>query len=199
MTAIDSTPRLTLKGKVRAILALGTVVGIGTVLTLAAWTDTAETNATFSTGSVDIKLDGADNPPSITNLSLSNAKPGDVTYAPLTVTNEGTLDFTYVMTPSISVVSTSTPLLESVLQVSVVKVASAGACVAAAFTAPAVGDQVIYPARALNVTTATAARPLVATTGSEVLCFRVELPSSAVSAVQSQTTTATLTFVATQS
>lgn len=186
-------------GKIRAVLALGTVVGLGTVFTLAAWSDTSVTSGTFSTGIVDITIDGVDNPPSVTSLSLTNAKPGDVTYAPLTVANEGTIDFTYTMAPAITTPSTSTPLLESVLTLSVVHVANAGACAAAAFTAPAAGDQLIYPARALNVTTATSARPLAATTGSEVLCFRVELPSSASNLVQDQSTTVSFTFVGTQS
>lgn len=188
---------MTRSAKIRAVLALGTVVGLGTVFTLAAWTDTAVTSGTFSTGTVDIKIDGADNPPTVASLSLTNAKPGDVTYAPVTVTNEGSINFTYTMSPAITTPSASSPLLESVLTLAVVKVADTGSCVAGAFTAPA--DPLISPARALNITTATAARPLVATTGSEVLCFRVELPSTADTAVQNQTTTASFTFVATQS
>ena len=185
---------------IRSVLALGTVVGLGTVFTLAAWTDTSVVSGTFSTGSIDIKVNGFDNPlPAVTNLSLTNAKPGDVVYAPLTVTNQGTINFGYTITPAITVASTSSPLLESVLTVSAVQVATTGACASAAFTAPAVADQVIYPARALNVTTPTASRSLVATTGSEILCFRVELPSGASTNVQTQTTTASFTFLATQS
>lgn len=179
--------------KIRALLAAGTAVGIGAVLTLAAWTDSGSVSGTFSTGSVDIKLDGVDTSPTVASLALTNAKPGDVTYAPLEVTNEGTIDFTYTITPSITTASTSTPLLESVLLVSVRIVDSV--CDATTFAA---SSDTALAERALNVTTATSSRPLEATTGSEVLCFKVELPSDASSAVQAQTTTATFTFLATQ-
>lgn len=188
-------PRLTRGGKVRAVLALGTVLGVGTVLTLAAWTDSGEVTGTFSTGSVNLELDGVDTLPVITSLALSDAKPGDVTYAPLTVSNAGTLAFGYVMTPSIQTASTSTPLLESVLLLTVKKVANTGECVAgAAFTAaPTVIAEV-----ALNAAGATTSSPLAAS-ASEVLCFKVELPSTASTNVQGQTTTALFSFLATQS
>lgn len=188
-------PRFTRGGKIRAILALGTVLGVGTVLTLAAWTDSGEVAGTFSTGTIDLKLDGVDTLPVVTSLALTNAKPGDVTYAPLTVSNEGTLDFGYVMTPSIQTASTSTPLLESVLLLTVKKVANTGECAAgAAFTAaPTVIAEV-----ALDAAGATTTSPL-ATGASEVLCFKVELPSGASTGVQGQTTTALFSFLATQS
>jgi predicted ribosomally synthesized peptide with SipW-like signal peptide len=39
-TASSRAHRLSVSGKVRAVLALGTVLGLGTVATLAAFTDT---------------------------------------------------------------------------------------------------------------------------------------------------------------
>jgi predicted ribosomally synthesized peptide with SipW-like signal peptide len=189
------TRRSDRSGRIRAVLALGAVVGIGTVLTLAAWTDNGAATGTFSTGSVDLELNGVDTAPVVTALALTNAKPGDVTYALLTVTNVGSLNFTYSIAPSITVPSTSSPLLESVLRLGVNAVPTAS-CTAGTFTASS--DTVIVD-RPLSTTTATAARALTATTGTEYLCFRVELPSNADNAVQGSTTTAAFTFTATQS
>jgi predicted ribosomally synthesized peptide with SipW-like signal peptide len=182
--------------KVRAVLALGTVLGIGTTLTLAAWTDSGVVTGTFSTGSIDLKLDGVDTLPVVTNLALTNAAPGAVTYAPLTVSNAGTLNFTYTFTNSITTASTSTPLLESVLNVGVKVVSSAATCTQAGYDA---SSTVVLASQKLNTLTTTTARSLTATTGSEVLCFKVDLPTDASTNVQSRTTTAAFTFTATQS
>ena len=190
-----SLARAPRSGRVRAVLALGTVLGLGTALTLATWTDSGQAAGTFSTGSVDIKLDGVNTLPTIASLALTNAKPGDVTYAPLAVTNAGTLNFTYVMAPSITTASTSSPLLESVLLVTV-KAVPGTTCNATTFGA---SSDTRIAERALNVTTATSAVALTAGTGVDHLCFKVELPSAASSAVMTQTTTATFTFTATQS
>jgi predicted ribosomally synthesized peptide with SipW-like signal peptide len=187
--------RISRGGRIRAVLALGTVLGLGTVLTLATWTDSGEAAGTFSTGSVDITLDGVNTLPSIASLALTNAKPGDVTYAPLAVTNAGTLDFDYVIAPSITTASSSTPLLESVLLVTV-KAVPGTTCDATTFGA---SSDTRIAERALDVTTATDPTTLVSGTGVDHLCFKVELPSSASSAVMTQTTTATFTFTATQS
>lgn len=195
-TASHRSPRKTLgTGKFRAVLALGTVLGIGTVLTLAAWTDSGVVNGTFSTGTVDIKLDGVDTLPVVTSLALSNAKPGDLTYAHLAITNVGSIAVNYTITPSITTASATTPLLESVLNVTV-KVVPGATCDATTFAASSTS---VIAERKLNVTTATTARPLVASSGVEHLCFKVELPSDAVSTVQGATTTASFTFTATQS
>ena len=45
------------KGRVRAVLALGTVVGLSPVGTLASWTDTVPiTGTTFKSGTIDLQL-----------------------------------------------------------------------------------------------------------------------------------------------
>lgn len=194
---VPSAPsrRFSRGSRLRAVLALGSVLGLGTVLTLAAWTDSGQATGTFSTGAVDIKLNGVDTLPVVSTLALTNAKPGDVTYAALAVTNTGTLNFSYVMTPTITTASTSTPLLESVLLLTV-KAVPGTTCNSTTF-APSSDTRIAE--RALNVTTPTAATALAAGTGVDHLCFKVELPSGASSAVMTQTTTATFTFVATQS
>src|SRR5690625_362833 len=87
------------RGRIRAVLALGSVVGIGAVATLAAWTDTGDVAATFSTGSLDLTFDdgqdGNPDPYVLTSLSLSGGAPGDAAIAPLQVNNDGTVDFNY--------------------------------------------------------------------------------------------------------
>ena len=49
-------------GRIRALLALGVVLGLGSVTTGAYWTDDATiTGITISSGKLDLKVDGLDN------------------------------------------------------------------------------------------------------------------------------------------
>lgn len=81
--------------RTRAVLALGTVVGIGAALTSAAFSDRAEVTSTFTAGTLDISLDetqqGNPTPYSVTFTGAGAMKPGDVVYDDLTVNNDGSL------------------------------------------------------------------------------------------------------------
>lgn len=178
-------------GAVRATLALASVVGIGTVGTLAAWTDKGEERATFSAGSIDLKFGaGNDNPTAITSLSFSNAVPGTVKVAPLTVNNAGTLGFNYVMETKAT--STSSTSLAPALRVTVV--AGASTCSASGIT----GGTTLVNAAPLSNSIALGARAL--TSGAtESLCFKVELPADAAQTYQGTNATANFEFIATQS
>lgn len=182
---------------VRAVLALGTVLGIGTVLTLAAWTDNGSAQATFSTGSIDIKLDGSDGNPTAydwTNLSASGMGDGTSKYANLVVSNGGTLNFTY----QLGVTNSSGDAgLYGALRVSATVVPDATTCDASGIAAGA-GRTVLFTDVAFGSATFAAARSLAAG-AHETVCFRVTLPSGSASTLQSKTTTANFLFTATQS
>ncbi|ARC57535.1 hypothetical protein AS850_10655 [Frondihabitans sp. 762G35] len=189
--------RLSGSGRVRAVLALGAVVGLGSVATLAAWSDTGAATGSFSTGTVDLKLNGQDGTIAVTNLSLTNAAPGAVTYALLPVTNNGSINFTYGFTTS-STNGTDTPALNANLNWSVVSLGTNASCTSATFaTAAGVPATYISPTATLSAAPAVSGRALAAG-ATENLCFKVELPSAAPTGVQGKSTVATVSFTATQ-
>ncbi|TFD55164.1 hypothetical protein E3T55_01715 [Cryobacterium frigoriphilum] len=182
--------------RARAVLAAGAVLGLGAVLTFASFTDEGYVASTFSTGTVDITFDAseADGPigaPHTTQLGFTVGKIGSSTIAPLTVNNSGTLPFDYTM----STTTTGGAALASGLRVTVVSLgapATAGACNATTTFTPAIQTGTDLGSTALS------GRSLNAQT-SEVLCFKVELPSgSNDNAMQDLSTTATFAFAATQ-
>ena len=62
--------------KVRATLATGVVLGLGSVGTMAAWSESVEaTSGVFSTSSVNITVDGQD-AIEFASLSMANMIPG---------------------------------------------------------------------------------------------------------------------------
>lgn len=165
---------------------------VGVVGTQAAWTDSVDVvGATFSTGSIDLKVDNLDAAVPFTTINLSGMVPGNSTAGVLTVKNAGTAPLKY--TASSGVTNADGKGLGTAL---VVKVSgdgtTSGSTPAKTCTGPA-----------LPGTGTTLAGGLVSTGrqlapgASETICVQVTLPASAPSALQSATTTATLTFNAT--
>jgi predicted ribosomally synthesized peptide with SipW-like signal peptide len=63
-------------GRVWAVLALGMVLGLGSVGTAARWTDTvAVTGTTFTSGTIDLQVNDA-NAATSTTLSMTDMTPG---------------------------------------------------------------------------------------------------------------------------
>ncbi|NED93885.1 hypothetical protein G1H11_00980 [Phytoactinopolyspora alkaliphila] len=188
-------------GRVRSFLALGAVLGIGTAVTLAQFTDSGDVVAEFSTGSVDIAFDGDNEgnpePYVFTSLSLDNAGPGDTVVAPLEVNNNGSLDFDYAMDTEVGPLGdgdqAEADALAAALELTIVGVGSAAACDEAAFDAP--GDPVFGPAALPGGEIAEPGR-FLAEGDSEVLCFRVDVGEAA---PQGAGATAVFGFLATQS
>ena len=89
--------------RVRALLSLGIVAGLGAVGTLAYWTDEATiTSSSFSTGTLDVTLNGelagaANNggTTSDVDFTLSNMIPGESFARTVKVGNGGSVAFTY--------------------------------------------------------------------------------------------------------
>ena len=179
--------------RIKVVLALGTLSSAAWASTFADFTDSATATSTFTAGSVDLVLNGdTSDAYAFTTLQSSNMKPADVVYAPLTVANTGSLSFSYSMASSST--NGDAKALRDTLEMGVKLVANAGACDAAGYAASAT---TIRAQAAINNAT-TGARTLAAS-ASEVLCFKVELPSGTGDALQGSTTTTTMTFSATQS
>lgn len=179
--------------RIRPLLAAGAVLGLSTVATFAAFTDSETASTVFSTGTVDLALDATGSDLSNwTTLGMENAKPGDVTYAPLVVSNIGTLDFTYDM--AATAVPADNPLAKA-LEVTVVT--GATQCDSSAF-----GSAALPIASGKLATLAFGGRGLIAKTStgtdSETLCFKVELPTTAENTLQGKSSAVTLKFTATQ-
>ena len=179
-----------LSRKVKAVAALGTLSGAVWASTYASFSDSATASSTFSTGTLDLVLNGdASDAYAFTSLQSSNLKPGDVVYAPLTVANTGSLGFSYAMTSSST--NADSKALRDTLRLGAKLVASAGACDASGYS----GSSTTVMAEGAISGAAISSRS-VGTGASEVLCFKVELPSSAGDALQGATTTTTMTFSA---
>jgi spore coat-associated protein N len=180
--------------KVRLVLSLGLVSGVVWAGTFATFTDSGTATSTFTAGSVDLLLSGeTDDAYAFTSIEMSNMKPGDVKYAPLTIANAGTLGFTYTMATSAT--NADTKALRDQLTLGIRKVVNEAACDSAGVGYAASLDT-MTASGALSAG-AIASRSLTAG-ASEVACFRVELPSTANDTFQGATTTATFTFSATQ-
>ena len=176
--------------RVRAVLAVGGVLGLGAVGTLAAWTDqSTATSGQFSAGKIDIKLGTTpvdNNPPAFTTaFAVTAMKPGDTVIAPLQVNNSGTVPFTYTISGTATNNGAGADQLGTAMAVQVYPNAT---CTGA--TVLNTPLKFTFPA--------TTPRPLAAT-ANETLCFRATLPATADTALQSTSTVATFTFVATSS
>lgn len=181
--------------KTRILLCGGALTSLVWAGTYATFTDSGTANSTFTAGTVDLLLNAeADDAYAFTALEMTNMKPGDVRYAPLTIANSGSLGFTYTMATSAT--NADTKALRDQLTLGVKKVTDAATCDSVGVGYAASLDT-MTASGALSAG-AVASRSLAAG-ASEVACFRVELPSTANDSFQGATTTATFTFSATQS
>lgn len=181
--------------KVRLALCLGSLSGLVWAGTFATFTDSGTAQSTFTAGTVDLLVSGeADDAYAFTAIEMSNMKPGDVKYAPLTIANNGTLGFSYTMATSAT--NTDSKALRDQLTLGIRKVTDAATCDSAGVGYAASVD-VLTVEGALSAA-AVSSRSLASST-NEVLCFKVELPSASGDTYQGATTTATFTFSATQS
>lgn len=180
--------------KTRLLLCGGALSAVVWAGTFATFTDSGTADSTFTAGTVDLLISGeADDAYAFSSIEMSNMKPGDVMYAPLTVANDGTLGFSYTMATTAT--NTDSKGLRDQLRLGIMEVVDAATCdsAGAGYDASLV---TITEEGALSAA-AIASRSLAS--GSEVLCFKVELPSTADDTYQGATTTATFTFSATQS
>ncbi len=174
-----------------SMLALGLLAGAPWASTLAVWTNSATIGANaFSTGSVSLSTN-----PTTALVTFSGMAPGDTVTAPVTVSNDGTMQLRYAISTSITGSTTLSDGLTLAIKSGVTTCSNAGfgssgtSLYSGTLTAGAVGSSAQGAQtgdRTLNSST------------NEVLCFQVALPSSAANSLQSLSATATFTFAAEQ-
>lgn len=180
-------------GRVRAVLALGVVLGLGSISTGAYWTDDVPvTGILLATGNLDLKVNNQDSVSGYTGLTITGMVPGNSVAAVLTINNTGNVPFTYTAT------STATdPDGKNLRGALVIKVTGNGSVTGSSPTATCSGSALSGTGTALNGSLVSTPRTLVGG-ASETLCIQVTLPSGAGNSVQSASTAATLQFDAAQ-
>lgn len=171
------------------LLAAGTVLGLGTVGTLAAWTDTSRvTTGTFSVGRLDLKLgttsaNTVDSEPSTftSTFTMTGMRPGDSATANLVVRNAGSLPLRYTVAGTATNNGTGANQLGNALEASI-------------FASTCSGTR-LNPTPKLTFT-GLGPRSLAAG-NSETLCLQATLPATAPPELQGTSTVGTLTFTAT--
>lgn len=177
-------------GRVRAVLALGTVLGLGAMGTMAAWTDqSTATSGSFSTGTIDMKLGSTtpvDTDPAefTTTFKMSNMAPGDSQNGTLLVNNAGSLRFRYALQTTATNDGVAADQLGAAMQL---RVYAGQTCSGTELNAPL----------KLSGTAFASETRLLNAGASEWLCFRVTLPADASTLLQDKQTVATVTFTAT--
>ena len=187
-----------LKKVAASLVVIGLVAGFGTFGALSVFTDTASVPGnTFTTGTVDISTS-----PASALITYSGMAPGDKVTQALTVSNAGSLELRYAVTS----LATNTDSKGLRAQLDLRIKSGVTTCTTGGFDTDGTvlyGPDDLGSDPASNVIgdpsqgADTGDRTLAAS-GSEVLCFQVELPLSTGAAYQNATTTATFAFEAEQ-
>ena len=195
----DSRRGLALSGlrsrRTRALLSLGVVLGLGSVTTLAYWTDSASlTGGTFTSGAIDLKLDSVDNNPTSfsTAFAMSNMAPGQSKAVVVPVQNNGSVTFTYVASGISNNIAPNPGTLASLLEFRVVPL---GSVAGSSPTQTCTGTPTFTGTLGTSTSVITTARTLAPTTGENV-CIQATLPAGTTTG-QNNTANAVFTFTAT--
>ncbi|GAA0189541.1 hypothetical protein GCM10008944_01000 [Cytobacillus oceanisediminis] len=184
----------------RALLAMGLVVGLGSVNTMAFWTDDAVLDAgTIQTGSLDLlvagNLAGAGGTTTSPSLALTDMVPGESVAVTVPVQRAAsTVGFTYTAK------ATASGALAPYLRWTV-SAGSAGTASSSGLRTNTCGGTPLVTGVTLTGTASdviASPRTLSGATMSENICLRVELPSGTANAAQGASATASFVFDATQ-
>ncbi|HUS22983.1 MAG TPA: TasA family protein [Aeromicrobium sp.] len=176
----------------RIILSLGLACGLGSVGTFAYWTDQVPvTGVTFSSGSIDLRVNNQDSVSGYTTLNLTAMVPGNSSAGVLTIRNQGLSPLKYVATSSAT--NADGKNLRGGLTV---KVTGDSAVSGSGASSTCSGSALSGTTSALNGDLITTGRLLQPST-SETLCVQVSLPTNAASALQGATSDISFTFTAT--
>lgn len=182
--------------RLRALLAAGMVLGLGAVGTLAAWTDESTATATFTAGTLDLKLKMLPNGTLadsvvMTSLDMTAMYPGMSKAAIVQVSNSGSVPLSYTLTGSaVAGAGGMGGNLGAALQAGVSSGATAENTVT---TGQCTGGSAIAGPISLAGQLITTPR-ILAPAATENVCLLVSLPSTADNTLQGTSTTATFTF-----
>jgi predicted ribosomally synthesized peptide with SipW-like signal peptide len=184
--------------RVRALLGVGVLLGVGATGTFAFWTDDVViTGTTFTAGTIDLQVNNSD-APSTTTLGMSTMVPGNTSAEVLTVKNNGTATLKYTLTGGLTGTDAAAYNTAAALKLTVV---SAGTKTGSGNSSTCTGGTVIYGPTALTNVTSTAIigtrRGPLSAAGTEALCFQVTFDASAPTTLQGKTATATFTATGT--
>lgn len=179
------------------LLVVGVLAAAPMAISQAVFTDSQAVDAnTFSTGTIDLSTS-----PTSALVTYSAMAPGDKTTQSLVVSNAGTLGLRYAISGSATDADAKALKDQLSLIVKTIDVTTpASPCDNFDGTQLYSGDVDSTAGKLVGDSTAgsqTGDRTLAAS-GSETLCFRVELPSASGNAYQDASTTATFTFDAEQ-
>ncbi|MDX6326998.1 MAG: hypothetical protein QOK15_3352 [Nocardioidaceae bacterium] len=169
----------------RYLLSAGTVIGVSVTGTLAVWSDSVTVSgSTFSTGTIDLQVNGLDTVTGYTTMNVSTMVPGNSTAGVLTVKNNGTAPLKYYVDATAS--NADGKGLGSALTVKVTGDAvTSGSSPAVTCAGTALANT--GTSFAANLLASTSPR-LLAAGASENLCIQATLPGSAVTGLQNATT-----------
>jgi hypothetical protein len=177
--------------RLRAALSLGLVLSAGSVSTHAYWSGGASlAGASFSSGTIDLKVDNLDAGVPFTAMTLSGMVPGSTSAGVLTVKNAGSSDLTYTVSAA-GTNGDGKGLAALLLARVTTDVTTTGSGLARTCA----GASIAGSGTSLTGTLIATGRPLAAG-ASETLCFQATLPVTAPSTTQNALTTLTLTFSA---
>ena len=186
-------------GRVRAVLALGAVLGLGMSGTAASWTDAAPiTGTTFTSGTIDLQLNGVNSVASST-LSMTNMVPGASSAEVFQVKNAGTAALTYTITGGLGGTDAADYATAGSLRLTILLngtrsgTGSAATCTGGT----ALASDVALTANTTTTLVGTAQGPLAAGSAVVPVCFQVMLAAAAPTTLQGKTATATFTVTGT--
>ena len=187
------------RGRRRALLALGAVVGLSPVGTAASWTDAVPiTGTTFKSGTIDLQLDDA-NTVTTTTLSMTDMAPGATSAEVIRVKNAGSVAFTYTVAGGLGGTDAAAYATAGALRLAIsANGTRSGTGNAATCTGgTAVATDVGLTAATGTTIVGTAQGPVAAGVTGAPLCFQVTFASGAPTTLQGKTATAAFTVTAT--
>lgn len=173
-------------------MGLAALLGLVAPGTYAHWTDEATVDGTtFTSGTLDLRVDDADSTTGYTALNLSLMVPGNSVAGVLTVKNSGNVPLKYTATTTAS--NADGKGLGAAL---VVTVTGASSVTGASPAQTCAGAPLSGFGTSLGGSLTTTSR-LLAAASTETLCVQVTLPTNASTAVQGALTEVGFTFTGT--
>lgn len=194
----DKARRRPVSGRIRALLGLGLLVGLGQVGTLASWTgEAAVTAGSIQTGTLDLGLNGALAGPGgtwvNTSLTTTDFYPGESTARQITVTNLGTTALEWTASAQAAGAATSW------MQVGVYPAGEASnQGYIGARSGSCTGTSTFSGALSSTPSTVVGSPQALAAGASQTLCLRIAMPATTPGTAAGTSATMTLIIAARQ-